>query len=52
MSKFMDNIAAGVDALGLENSPIIWALANVQWASPAERDQFLAEIGGQSAATQ
>lgn len=52
MSKFMDNIAAGVDALGLENSPIIWALAHVQWDSPAERDQFLAEIGGQGAPTQ
>lgn len=46
MSKFTDNIAAGVDALGLENAPIIWALAHVQWESPEERDQFMAEIGG------
>lgn len=46
MSKFVDNIAAGVDALGLENAPVIWQLAHVQWASPQERDQFFAELGG------
>lgn len=52
MSKFVDNIAAGVDALGLENTPIIWQLAKVQWETPQERDQFLEQIKAYTPQTQ
>lgn len=43
--SFVNNIAAGVDAVGLRNAPIIFGLAKVQWNSPEDRDAFLAWVG-------
>lgn len=43
--SFVNNIAAGVDAVGLRNAPIIFGLAKVQWNSVEDRDAFLAWVG-------
>lgn len=42
----MNNVAAGVDNLGLENTPIIYALAKVNWETPEDRDAVLKWMGG------
>lgn len=42
--SFIENIAAGVDALGLTHAPTIWGLAKVDWESPEDRDTFLRVI--------
>ena len=46
---FVDNIAAGVDKLGLENTPIIFALAKVRWESIEDRDAILSYLGAPDA---
>lgn len=46
---FVDNIAAGVDKLGLENSPIIFALAKVRWESIEDRDAVMDYLGAPDA---
>lgn len=38
---FVDDLAAAVDALGVEPVGIVWGIANTQWASPEDRDEFL-----------
>ena len=43
--SFVNNIAAGVDAVGLRNAPVIFGLAKVQWNSVEDRDAFLAWVG-------
>lgn len=43
--SFVNNISAGVDAVGLRNAPIIFGLAKVQWNSVEDRDAFLAWVG-------
>lgn len=43
--SFVNNIAAGVEAVGLRNAPIIFGLAKVQWNSVEDRDAFLAWVG-------
>lgn len=43
---FVENIAAGVDYLGLENAPIIYSLARIRWENPGERDAVLRILGG------
>lgn len=48
--SFVNNIAAGVDALGLENSPIIFALARIAWDSIDDRDGVFNYLGGSDAA--
>lgn len=48
-TSFVQNIASGVDHLGLENAPIIWSLAHMTWDSAEERDAFFRQIGGQDA---
>jgi hypothetical protein len=42
---FVNNIAAGVSALGVQNAPIIYALAQVNWESAQDRDAVLAWFG-------
>ena len=46
---FFENIAAGVDALGVENAPIIWGIARTIWPTAVARDDFLALIAKQRA---
>ena len=43
--SFVNNIAAGVEAVGLRNAPVIFGLAKVQWNSVEDRDAFLAWVG-------
>jgi hypothetical protein len=44
--SFVNNIAAGVDKLGLENTPILYTLALIKWDSVDDRDAVLDYIGG------
>lgn len=44
--RFVDNVASGVEALGLENAPLVYALARVNWESREDRDEVLGWIGG------
>lgn len=39
--SFVNNVARGVETLGLENTPIIYALAKVQWESVEDRDAVM-----------
>ena len=43
--NFVDNIAAGVQALGLRNSAVVYALARVDWQTVEDRDAFLRWAG-------
>ena len=43
---FIENVAAGVDALGLEMAPIIYSLARIRWDNPQDRDAVLRFLGG------
>lgn len=45
--NFVNNVAAGVDHLGVQNAPIIYALAKVNWESVEDRDAVFAWMGGQ-----
>ena len=47
-ASFVENIAAGVDALGVTYAPIIYSLAQIQWETPDERDSVLSFLGGNS----
>lgn len=42
---FVGNVAAGVETLGLENTPLIYALAKVRWESVEDRDEVLGWLG-------
>jgi len=44
--SFVNNVAAGVDRLGVVNAPIIYALAKVNWESVEDRDAVLNWMGG------
>lgn len=47
--SFVNNVARGVETLGLEYAPLIFALARVRWESPEDRDgvlNWLAADGG------
>ncbi len=48
---FVDNIAAGVDKLGLENTPVIYALSKVRWESIEDRDAVYDYLGAPDANT-
>jgi hypothetical protein len=39
--SFVNNIAKGVDVLGVQESPLIYALARVTWESAQDRDAVL-----------
>jgi hypothetical protein len=42
---FVHNVAAGVDSLGVEYTPIIYALAKVNWESVEDRDAVFSWMG-------
>jgi hypothetical protein len=44
MPRFIDNIDAVVAKIGTENVGLVWGLANVNWDSDVERDDFLNTI--------
>lgn len=41
---FQHDIAAAVEALGVEDVGLIWGLGMVPWVSDDERDAFLAAV--------
>lgn len=41
---FLDNFASAVDALGVENIPIAWGMAYMQWDDLDERDRFYESV--------
>ena len=43
---FVENIAAGVDALGLEMAPVIYSLARIRWDNPQDYQAVLRFLGG------
>lgn len=45
--NFVNNISAGVDKLGLFNTPIIFALAKIDWETVEDRDAVLSWMGGE-----
>lgn len=44
--SFVDDIAAAVDAIGVEAVGIVWGLGMTPWESDTDRDNFLATITG------
>jgi hypothetical protein len=44
--SFVDDLAAFTDALGVENAPIIFDLAQVPWPSDENRDEFIQALTG------
>lgn len=45
--SFVDNIAAAVDALGVEAAGVVYGIGRIPWKTDAERDEFLRLIAGQ-----
>lgn len=41
MPRFEENIAAAVEKLGMDKAGIVFGLAQIPWASEADRDYFL-----------
>lgn len=41
MPRFVDNIAAAVDKVGLDKAGLVFGLGQMPWASEADRDYFL-----------
>lgn len=46
MPSLPEDIAAAVDAIGIEKVGLIWGIGMTDWASAEERDQFLRDISG------
>lgn len=46
--SFVEDIAAAVDAIGVESAGVVYGIGLTQWKSDAERDEFLALISGRS----
>jgi len=44
MPSLKDNIAAVTEAIGMKSVGTVWGLANVNWKTREERDQFLSEL--------
>lgn len=42
--KFLRNLAAFTDALGVENAPTIMYLSMAQWPSDDSRNEFIREL--------
>jgi hypothetical protein len=42
--KFIRNLAAFTDALGVENAPTVMFLSQMQWPSDESRNQFIKEL--------
>lgn len=45
---FVRNLDAFTRALGVQNAPIVFALAQVPWPSDDERNQFIKDFTGVS----
>ena len=45
-ASFVENVAAGVEILGVKYAPIIYGLARVQWESPDDRDAMMRFLAG------
>jgi hypothetical protein len=45
---FFDNFDAGIRALGIDQLPVAWNLARVNFRSTKERDKFLTVLRGMS----
>ena len=43
--SFFDNFDAGIAALGVDQVPIAWDLARINYRDTKERDQFLTMLG-------
>lgn len=43
---FVRNLDAFTRALGVQNAPIVFALAQVPWPSDEERNQFIQDLTG------
>lgn len=48
MPRFVDDVAAAVDALGVEPVGIIWGIGLTNWQSAEERDAFLSTLTGKA----
>lgn len=46
MPSLPEDIAAAVDALGVEAVGVIWGIGMTDWESAEQRDAFLSEITG------
>jgi hypothetical protein len=46
--SFVEDIAAAVDAIGVEAAGVVYGIGLVNWKSDQERDDFLALISGRS----
>lgn len=49
MPSFVEDVAAAVDALGVEPVGVIWGIGLANWSSADERDEFLALLTGRGA---
>ena len=48
MPRFIDNLDAVVNSIGVDSVGLVWGLANVPWESESDRDQFLNAITTQA----
>jgi hypothetical protein len=46
--KFIENIAAAVEAFGVEQAGIVYGIALTNWESDQKRDEFLRLVSGKS----
>lgn len=44
MPGFVDDVAAAVDAIGVEAAGVVWGIGLTDWKSAEERDGFLRTI--------
>lgn len=44
MPSFAEDIAAAVDAVGIEKVGLIWGVGMTPWESAEQRDAFLADV--------
>jgi hypothetical protein len=44
--RFIRDLAAFTEALGVQNAPIIMEFAKMPWQSDEERDQFIVQLTG------
>lgn len=48
MPSFVEDVAAAVDALGVEPAGIIWGIGMTHWDSLEQRNEFLATISAKA----
>lgn len=44
MPSLEEDIAAAVDALGVEAAGVVWGIGLTNWSSAEQRDSFLASV--------